>query len=104
LGPGPLAREIIKGAASGTSIESAMGSIVVASMRKSGAESSAYGVFLPENDEIVTAIARKIPHYSKYSYLVFEGTTNVAKGTWEAGSSPLRVAFDSKPNSRKVAQ
>ena len=50
----------------------------------------------------MTAIARKIPHYSKYSYLVFEGATNVAKGTWEAGDSPLRVAFGTKP--RKVSQ
>jgi aminopeptidase N len=32
-----------------------------------------------------------IPHYGKYSYLVFEGPKNVGKGQWEVGSSPLRV-------------
>ncbi len=35
------------------------------------------------------AVARKIPHYGKYSYLVFDGATNVAKGTWSATRSPL---------------
>jgi hypothetical protein len=102
LGAGPLAREIVKESASGSLVEGAKGSIVLAAKRKSGPQPVAYAVFLPENDEVVTAIVRKIPHYSKYSYLTFEGTTNVTKGTWEAGDSPLRVVFDSK--SRKVAQ
>jgi hypothetical protein len=104
LGPGKWAHEFSAKAAKGTPAETAKGSIVLATTGKIGSEPGPIGVFLPENDEVVTAIARKIPHYSKYSYLVFEGTTNVAKGTWEAGNSPLRVAFDSKPNSRKVAQ
>ena len=39
----------------------------------------------------VAAIARKVPHYSKYGYLVFEGDRNVEKGSWETGASPLVV-------------
>lgn len=35
------------------------------------------------------AIARKIPHYGAYSYLVFEDGINRAKGVWEPASSPL---------------
>jgi hypothetical protein len=48
-------------------------------------------VFLPERPEPVAAIARKIPHYSKYGFLVFDGERNVEKGSWETGKSPLVV-------------
>ena len=43
-------------------------------------------------------LARKIPHYHKYSYLVFEGTepANVAKDRWPVVDSPL-TAFLSPP-------
>jgi len=40
-----------------------------------------------ENDHLT--LARKIPHYGRYSYLVFAGTTNQVKGVWPAASSPL---------------
>lgn len=37
----------------------------------------------------------KLPHYGKYSYLLFNSGTgeNVAKGQWEVQDSPLVVAF-----------
>ncbi len=39
----------------------------------------------------VPGLARKLPHYGKYSYLAFEGNdpTNVAKGQWSTVKSPL---------------
>ncbi|MEC9475612.1 MAG: M20/M25/M40 family metallo-hydrolase [Planctomycetota bacterium] len=39
----------------------------------------------------IPGLARKLPHYGKYSYLLFEGDepTNMAKGEWAAGTSPL---------------
>jgi hypothetical protein len=39
----------------------------------------------------VAGLARKLPHYGKYSYLGFTGTepTNVLKGQWPAVGSPL---------------
>ncbi|MDE0959240.1 MAG: M20/M25/M40 family metallo-hydrolase [Planctomycetota bacterium] len=39
----------------------------------------------------IPGLARKLPHYGKYSYLLFEGDepTNTAKGEWAAGTSPL---------------
>jgi Peptidase family M1 domain len=45
-------------------------------------------------------LARKLPHYHKYSYLVFKGTepTNVAKGTWPLGKSPLTVFIPGNKN------
>jgi hypothetical protein len=36
-------------------------------------------------------IGQLIPHYGKYSYLVFNGAKNVGKGQWEPESSPLKV-------------
>ena len=41
--------------------------------------------------EAVAGLARKLPHYGKYSYLGFSGTepTNSAKGQWPAVNSPL---------------
>jgi len=51
-----------------------------------------------DNKEAVQGLARKLPHYGKYSYLVFEGTepTNVAKGEWTSANSPLMAKIDSE--------
>jgi len=44
-----------------------------------------------ENKEAITGLSKKLPHYGKYSYLVFEGTepTNTGKGEWGSVNSPL---------------
>lgn len=41
----------------------------------------------------VNGLARKLPHYGRYGYLVFEGDApdNIAKGQWAAGDSALAV-------------
>lgn len=46
-------------------------------------------LFLPFSAAAAEQAARKIPHYGKFSYLVFENGTNRAKGTWLPASSPL---------------
>ncbi len=48
--------------------------------------------------EAVPGLARKLPHYGKYSYLGFEGTepANTVKGEWAAVDSPLRADVRSK--------
>ena len=63
-------------------------------------------VFLStDNKEAIEGLARKLPHYGKYSYLVFEGTepTNVGKGEWETVNSPLstKVGADEQSPSFK---
>ena len=40
-----------------------------------------------------SAIGRKVPHYGKYSYLIFDGTTNVGKGTWTIASTPMSAVL-----------
>jgi hypothetical protein len=67
---------------------------VVAADRLPGAGSGTpVGFLLPGSADAVAAVARKVPHYSKYCWLVFEGDRNVAKGLWQAGASPLTVDF-----------
>jgi hypothetical protein len=43
-------------------------------------------------------LARKLPHYGKYSWLVFQGDApdNEAKGEWPVSQSPLVQIFDSR--------
>jgi hypothetical protein len=43
-------------------------------------------------------LSQKLPHYSKYSYLVFEGDepTNVLKGQWPVVDSPLAIRINGK--------
>jgi len=36
-------------------------------------------------------LGQLIPHYGKYSYLVFQGSHNIAKGQWPSLASPLRI-------------
>jgi hypothetical protein len=50
-------------------------------------------LFLPRSPEAAAMAARKIPHYGKYSYLVFSEGTNRAKGMWEATASPTVHEF-----------
>ena len=47
----------------------------------------------------IAGLTRKVPHYGKYSYLVFSGEqpTNRLKGQWDILESPLRIKLsDSK--------
>ncbi|MEW8320305.1 MAG: M1 family aminopeptidase [Candidatus Thiodiazotropha sp.] len=47
------------------------------------------------SDAALTRLARKLPHYGKYSYLVFEGDqARIAlKGEWPVTRSPLQFSF-----------
>ena len=49
-----------------------------------------------ENINAIPGLTRKLPHYRKYSYLVFEGDgpSNIVKGQWDVNDSPMRVVLD----------
>jgi len=57
------------------------------------------GWVLATRPDALPGLARKLPHYGKYSWLAFEGAdpTNVGKGQWESVGSPL--AFHILPGS-----
>ncbi|TXH68987.1 MAG: hypothetical protein E6Q83_11760 [Thiothrix sp.] len=46
--------------------------------------------------EALQQLINKLPHYGKYSYVLFNSATgeNVAKGQWEVTDSPLTLHFD----------
>lgn len=50
----------------------------------------------------VPGLARKLPHYSKYSYLGFEGDepVNTVKGQWPVVDSPLSIAVTQTDGAR----
>jgi len=50
----------------------------------------------------IRGLARKLPHYGKYSYVVFEGPqpNNLLKGQWPVRQSPLTVQLTSKTAAR----
>jgi len=53
----------------------------------------AIGLLLGNEADAVAGIWRKLPHYGKYSYLVFAGTANIARGVWSVERSPLKVVW-----------
>ena len=46
-------------------------------------------LFLPLSPQYADMVARKITHYGKYSYLVFQSGQNLDKGIWPVETSPL---------------
>jgi aminopeptidase N len=61
--------------------------------RADGAPDAAWAWLAAEPLEAIPGLGRKLPHYSKYGFLGFEGAepSNVLKGLWEAKGSPLTV-------------
>ena len=78
--------------------------VVVARHPPSGTHNLAW--FASDNRRAFPGLARKLPHYGKYSYLVFSGDAprNVLKGQWPVTDSPLQIRLDdrSKQDSRPV--
>ncbi len=52
-------------------------------------EGGGYLAVLADAPSELRAIASKVPHYGKYSYLAFVGGQNQLKGNWEPAAGPL---------------
>ncbi|NOY59415.1 MAG: hypothetical protein GXO75_10890, partial [Calditrichaeota bacterium] len=46
-----------------------------------------------KSTDALAQISRKIPHYGKYGYLVFNNGRNILKGNWPVENSPLTFTF-----------
>ncbi len=70
-------------------------STIIAVRHKDDPETVVLGL-TAHSDAAVAGLARKLPHYGKYSYLAFTGDepTNSAKGQWPAVGSPLVSVLD----------
>jgi aminopeptidase N len=56
-----------------------------------GTGGRAWALVLAPDSAQVAVVGAKIPHYGKYSYLVFEGGKNTGQGVWTQIDSPLAV-------------
>ncbi len=61
--------------------------------RAEGNPAAAVGWVAADPGAAIPGLARKLPHYTRYSYLAFKGAApdNVAKGMWRPLASPLVV-------------
>jgi hypothetical protein len=69
------------------------GRTFICALRNPRDENGIITVILSADTEALPGILRKLPHYGRNSYLVFEGTKAVEQGVWEAKDSPLRADF-----------
>ena len=69
------------------------GASIVFARRHPANVAKAIGFVAIGSEAAAPGLAGKLPHYGKYSWLVFEGDEpkNTAKGEWSADDSPLRV-------------
>jgi len=79
-------------------------SLVVAVRHPENPELAVVWLSVPEL-AAVEGLARKLPHYGKYSYLAFTGDepTNIAKGEWPTVGSPLAKTLSPDPVSDSLA-
>jgi hypothetical protein len=69
------------------------GRTFICTLRNPRDEDSIVAVIISGDIEPLPSILRKLPHYGRNSYLVFEGDKAIERGVWEAKESPLRVEF-----------
>ena len=71
---------------------------VVFSMKNPGNKDMAILFIASDLAEALPGLGRKIPHYHKYSYLVFEGDepVNIIKGRWPVLHSPMNAILPDK--------
>jgi hypothetical protein len=72
-------------------------SSVVVTARQPDHPDAAIAFLATAKPKAIAGLGRKVPHYDRYSYLVFEGDEpkNVAKGEWPVVGSPLSVLLPS---------
>src|SRR5712671_4218838 len=79
------------GLRTGTAVHEAAGRSLVVGVRHPGNPDSVVIHVSAPSEAAADALARKLPHYGKYSWLVFAGdeATNEATGEWPGGDTPL---------------
>lgn len=93
LAPGPYSRERLKNERTDPGKTS-----LVLALPHPRASSRAMMFVGAHKTAAIPLLARKIPHYGKYSYLSFSGDTvdNALKGQWQPDASPLTVFLGAK--------
>lgn len=83
----------------GTALDQS-GPTVVVVARHPDHSGHALGWLATGNARALPGLARKLPHYGKYSYLGFDGDApdNILKGQWPTLSSPLTAELSGSPS------
>ena len=78
------------------------GHSIVLTARRSPTDQHALVWLAADHADAIPGLTRKLPHYRKYSYLVFSGDepTNQVKGQWPVTASPLSMSFNGAPTSQ----
>ena len=69
------------------------GDTLFAVFRRGGSEPATTALLLAATPEAARAAAAKVPHYGRYSMLLFTGGRNTARTTWVPERSPLKVVL-----------
>jgi len=72
------------------------GSLFVCTLRSPFDGISRIGIIICDDTSYISSIGERLPHYSRYSYIIFKGSKPTIKRTWEIESSPLIVRFDKR--------
>lgn len=82
--------------AGGSKVENARNAVVIAVDQPAGGPNDALVFVGAANVASIAGLARKVPHYGKYSYLAFEGEEpqNNLKGIWRNDASPMTIVVD----------
>ncbi len=69
---------------------------IVLTARRNSDDAHALVWLAADRAEAISGLGRKLPHYRKYSYLVFDGDepSNQVKGQWTVVASPMSVRLD----------
>lgn len=59
-------------------------------------------LFIPPAGKAATAVAGKIPHYGRYSYLVFRQNKVISKASWQPKNPPLEVSWQQTPKKEEI--
>jgi aminopeptidase N len=65
------------------------GRTLVCALHNPRDEESIAALIISGDMNSLPSIVRKLPHYAKYSYLIFDGDKPVERGVWETEKSPL---------------
>lgn len=66
---------------------------LVAVERNPADEKQSVGFFAARRVQDVQEVGRKLIHYGKYSYLIFQGGKNQVKGVWDIMDNPMSLSF-----------
>jgi hypothetical protein len=72
------------------------GNSLICAFRNPEDENLGVAVLISEDPVTLRSLARRIPHYSNYSYVGFTGARATLRGTWETRNSPLMAKLEKK--------